>query len=111
MDTTEARQALLALKQELASRVERTHQRLHQRDERVSANFSEQSVEMESQELVMSLDADGRAELRAIDSALERIKAGTYGECTRCGNMIADARLKALPYAALCIECARATEK
>lgn len=111
MDTTEAKQALMALKQELASRVERTHKRIHQRDERVSANFSEQSVEMENQELVMSLDADGRSELRAIESALDRINAGTYGECTRCGNIIADARLKALPYAALCIECARADEK
>lgn len=111
MDTAQAKQALLVLKQELASRVERTHQRIHQRDKRVSANFAEQSVEMESQELVMSLDADGRRELRAIDAALERIEEGSYGECVRCGNPIAQARLEALPYTALCIECAKAEEK
>lgn len=110
MDTKEAKQALMALKQELASRVERTHKRIHQREERVSANFAEQSVEMESQQLVMSLDADGRRELRAIDTALERIEAGTYGECTHCGEQIAEERLKALPYAALCINCAKAEE-
>ena len=110
MDATTAKQALLALKQELASRVERTHKRIHQREERVSANFAEQSVEMESQQLVMSLDADGRRELRAIDAALERIEDGTYGECTHCGEQIAEARLQAIPYAALCIECAKAEE-
>jgi DnaK suppressor protein len=93
MDIAEAKAALLALKQELASRVQRT-----------------QSVEMESQQLVLSLDADGKRELRAIDAALERIEAGTYGECARCGNEIAEARLRALPYAALCIDCAKAEE-
>lgn len=110
MEEAEAKAALLALKQELASRVERTHKRIHGREERVSANFAEQSVEMESQQLVLSLDADGRRELREIDTALERIEAGTYGECTQCGKQIAEARLRALPYAALCIDCAKAQE-
>ena len=53
----------------------------------------------------------GQVMLRQIDDALERIDAGTFGECERCGNDISHGRLKALPTAALCIECATAIEK
>jgi DnaK suppressor protein len=53
----------------------------------------------------------GQTLLRQIDDALERIDAGTFGECERCGNDIGHARLKAMPTAALCIDCATALEK
>jgi len=110
MDPAKAKEALLARRQELATRVERTHKHIHEREERVSANFAEQSVEMENQELVMSLDAEGREELKQIQAALNRLENGSYGECTRCGKAISDERLRALPYASLCIDCARAQE-
>jgi DnaK suppressor protein len=53
----------------------------------------------------------GQILLRQIDDALERIDAGSFGECERCGNDIGHGRLKAMPTAALCIECATALEK
>jgi RNA polymerase-binding protein DksA len=106
----QVQERLLALKRDLADRVERTHKHIHERDERVSANFAEQSVEMENQELVMSLDADGRAELKAIQAALDRLQEGTYGECIECGKPIQEQRLEAILYAALCIDCAQARE-
>jgi RNA polymerase-binding transcription factor DksA len=40
-----------------------------------------------------------------ITAALNRLDAGTYGRCTRCGAEIAPARLEVLPQAAACIEC------
>jgi DnaK suppressor protein len=40
-----------------------------------------------------------------IDQALERVDAGTYGRCVMCGNAIPDERLRAVPWAALCIPC------
>ncbi|HEY0820400.1 MAG TPA: TraR/DksA family transcriptional regulator [Rhizobacter sp.] len=46
-----------------------------------------------------------RAELREVYAALDRLAAGRYGECTQCGAPIAEARLKAMPSAALCISC------
>jgi DnaK suppressor protein len=46
--------------------------------------------------------------LAAIDEALKRIEAGTYGQCASCERPIAPERLDALPWAALCIECQRA---
>ena len=46
--------------------------------------------------------------LAAVDAALARLDAGTYGTCTGCARPVAPERLDALPWAALCIDCQRA---
>jgi RNA polymerase-binding transcription factor len=46
-----------------------------------------------------------------VDRALERITEGTYGLCERCGKPIEKARIKALPYATLCIKDKQAEER
>jgi DnaK suppressor protein len=51
--------------------------------------------------------AELAASLTAIDAALERIEAGTYGVCRRRGEAIGRDRLEARPAAELCIHCAR----
>jgi DnaK suppressor protein len=43
--------------------------------------------------------------LRKIDEALLRLQAGTYGVCGECDGKIAEARLRALPFASLCRDC------
>jgi DnaK suppressor protein len=43
--------------------------------------------------------------LTKVEDALERFKKGTYGICEHCGTEIDPARLKALPYATLCLRC------
>lgn len=42
-----------------------------------------------------------------VERALARLEQGTYGLCERCGLMIPEERLLAVPAAAYCIECAR----
>ena len=49
--------------------------------------------------------------LKSIDSALTRIKQGKYGVCVKCGKYIPTARLEAIPYALMCIECKTAEER
>lgn len=44
-------------------------------------------------------------ELRAIEYALARVRAGSYGICRSCGRQIAEERLKAIPETPLCIDC------
>jgi RNA polymerase-binding transcription factor DksA len=44
--------------------------------------------------------------LAEIEAALEKLEAGTYGQCEDCGQAIAPARLEAMPSARLCIACA-----
>jgi DnaK suppressor protein len=55
-------------------------------------------------------ESDGRL-LMAIDAALARIDAGTYGICVNCGAQIAPERLEAMPWATLCIDCKRKEER
>ncbi len=43
--------------------------------------------------------------LKAIDFALERLELGRYGVCAKCGEPIPVERLKALPFAAYCVDC------
>jgi len=43
--------------------------------------------------------------LRAIEAAIERIDNGNYGICTSCEEEISMARLKAVPWTSVCIEC------
>jgi DnaK suppressor protein len=49
-------------------------------------------------------------ELRSVTAALRRLRNGTYGDCLRCGEPIAQARLQALPDAAFCTDCQQAEE-
>ncbi len=57
------------------------------------------------------LDERGQMMIREIEAALNRVASGTYGLCRRCKEEIAAARLRVLPTATLCIDCARAVEK
>jgi DnaK suppressor protein len=50
------------------------------------------------------------SELADVDSALARMRDGTYGVCIDCGEPIAPARLRAYPMANRCIECQQAFE-
>ena len=50
-------------------------------------------------------------ELASIENALERMRDGQYGVCEGCSCSIPMARLNALPYATLCIECQRESER
>jgi DnaK suppressor protein len=49
--------------------------------------------------------------LAEVDAALARIDDGTYGTCVVCGRPIDEERLRALPYATLCIDDKRAQER
>ncbi len=50
-------------------------------------------------------------ELALIENALEQMRNGQYGLCESCNVKIPIARLRALPYATMCIECQRELER
>jgi DnaK suppressor protein len=62
-------------------------------------------------ELDQGLEEDAEEALAAIDDALRRIEQGTYGICERCGREIGIERLRAVPYATLCIDDKRLEER
>ena len=55
----------------------------------------------------LALRDRSRAELQRIENALRKLDTGGYGACESCGNPIAPERLEAIPWAPLCIDCAR----
>lgn len=59
----------------------------------------------------LSLGNNIRDLLEKVQAALKRMDAGIYGECERCGKPIDKARLRALPYVVLCIDCKKLEER
>ncbi|MCE3262473.1 MAG: conjugal transfer protein TraR [Pseudoduganella sp.] len=51
------------------------------------------------------------AEVSAIDAALQRLQAGTFGQCQHCGLAISPGRLLAQPSAATCLACQELQER
>lgn len=49
--------------------------------------------------------AQSEQQLAQIETALQRLDEGTYGQCAECGEPIEPGRLSVLPYAALCVRC------
>jgi DnaK suppressor protein len=58
-----------------------------------------------TRDLKYQLTTGEREIVRRIDAALDRIDAGTYGECVHCGKKVQLGRLEAVPWARHCIEC------
>lgn len=77
----------------------------------IDNHMADTATETFERELADTLEDNSEAVLARIDGALERIEAGTYGTCQRCGKPIAEERLDALPYAEFCIDCQRLAER
>ena len=69
------------------------------------------AVEGEYAEINSELAETEVRELGRIGRALERVREGHYGVCEGCGKKIPVARLRALPYATMCIECQAKSER
>jgi DnaK suppressor protein len=68
-----------------------------------------QAISVRNEEFAMN--EHETAELGDIDAALERIEAGSYGQCIDCGVAIPPARLDAYPTAKRCIDCQTMAEQ
>jgi len=69
------------------------------------------AIATEQAELRSQMASFESRELAQIEAALDKIKHGKYGRCESCDKVIAPLRLKALPYATECINCARSGER
>lgn len=62
-------------------------------------------------EISLILTDRERDKVQAIQEALERVDGGTYGMCESCESEITEARLGALPFTRLCVNCQAEREK
>lgn len=62
-------------------------------------------------EFSMGLASNERQMLYEFDDAMKKIEDGTFGFCEDCKDSISKSRLKAVPYARMCIKCQEKKEK
>jgi RNA polymerase-binding protein DksA len=62
-------------------------------------------------EMELKIASEGSDRMKDIEDALKKIDDKTYGKCEVCGEKIGQKRLKAMPYARLCIQCKSEQEK
>lgn len=58
-----------------------------------------------TRELGLAMMTEDGKKIALIQEALDRLGLGTYGVCVDCSKLIGEGRLKAIPYAKLCIDC------
>ena len=104
LDPDTARAALLVERARLVADVEETIQAPGQMTYGSQAAAASQVFE---QQRDLALRDRATQQLELVDGALARLEAGTFGTCLRCGRPIPAARLEALPWAELCIDCAK----
>lgn len=75
-------------------------------DQPAPRDVEDAAVERQGDEVMEALGRAEVAEIAQIDAALERMDAGTYGSCLKCGEDIAPARLDLLPATPFCRDCA-----
>jgi RNA polymerase-binding transcription factor DksA len=103
MDISKLKQILDARRAELVGDLSEIETAL---DAPATKDWEDRSSERQGDEVLEALGHVELAELKRIDAALVRIENGTYGICLKCENEISEARLMAVPDAALCKTCA-----
>jgi DnaK suppressor protein len=73
-------------------------------------HLADLATDNSEQEVSLGLLQNQQGVLNSILAALDRLDAGTYGVCERCGKEIPDERLKALIYASRCVNCEQEVE-
>ena len=74
-------------------------------------HMADMAADTYERELSMNIASSEQQTLYQIDEALKRLDDGSFGVCQQCNQPISMSRLKAVPYASLCIECQRAKEQ
>jgi RNA polymerase-binding transcription factor DksA len=65
----------------------------------------EHSLDAEGQRVGFSVLELTSRTVQGIEAALQRLEAGDFGTCLNCRRPIAGLRLRAVPFAALCLGC------
>lgn len=103
MDMAKQKEALLKRRADLTDAMADIEDKL---DDPMPKDWEDRASERQGDEVLEALGNADLEEVRRIDAALDRIAAGTYETCPKCGDPISDERLVAVPTAALCRNCA-----
>lgn len=76
-----------------------------------SFHMADVATDTYDREFSLGIASSDRELLYSLDDSLKRIEEGSYGFCDECGIQIGKTRLKAIPYATLCVKCQVKKEK
>jgi DnaK suppressor protein len=110
-DQKKALDALLALRAQLIAQVRDISSSNLASNKQAGEELADIGSDNFYREIGLSMLSEDGRKLMMIQEALDRLQAGTYGFCEDCGCPIAPGRLKALPYAKLCVECQAEAER
>ena len=96
---------------ELRKTVSNRQQDGRNQGEDIAQDIADRAASSYNKEFLFTQSTNERQMLGMVDSALARIREGTYGECIHCGNEINAKRLEAVPWTRYCIECQDKLEK
>jgi RNA polymerase-binding transcription factor len=105
------RKRLEARQQELRRTVSRTEQDGRTVDEESTQDIADRAASSYNKEFLFHQSNNDRQLLAMVESALERLRQGSFGECISCGKDINVKRLEAVPWTRHCIECQEKLEK
>src|SRR5258707_13456254 len=108
---TETKQRLIGRRDALRRALAGDMTSLRSQHEESVGDEIDAAVATEQAELRSQMASFESRELAQIESALDNIRQGRYGRCETCDRPINPMRLKALPYATECINCARSAER
>ncbi len=103
MDLAKYKAVLTQRQRELYMRLHKIEQDFEQPR---NLDDDDRAIERNNDEVLEELGETGQKELQAIDAALDRVAAGTFGTCVRCGEPIAAERLDVVPHTPFCQACA-----
>jgi len=72
--------------------------------ERFTDPLDEAQAQVDADLAITCLNANWQT-VKAIEEAIQRVKAGEYGLCQGCGSAISPKRLQAIPWARYCVPC------
>ncbi len=72
---------------------------------------ADMATDTQQQDMSLYFMENENVQLQDIEEALERIQEDRFGLCEECEHEIALERLRAIPYAPLCVDCQRRQEE
>jgi DnaK suppressor protein len=96
---------------ELRHIMNRTAQDGRDADLESAQDIADRAANSYNKEFLFSQSNNERQLLQMVDSALVRMREGTFGQCISCGEEINSKRLEAVPWTRHCIECQEKLEK
>ncbi len=73
-----------------------------------SADLATESQELD---ILGTLSEKNLKGLHDVEDAMDRLEQGSFGQCVSCGGPIMEERMKAIPEAKYCVDCAKEFEK